>query len=197
MTATIRDIEVARILLRGAGYPDTGRVGPEHHRLADTDRVTDGSVTDWLQALPGPALDGLLDRLATRGTEPRSILDAERLLAALDDLLPGETLIAEARRRPVHSPGHAVALDTLAADLADRALGFLQSRFSGLAPVKLLDTGYRAVRMLDERQVPDIHDPFVQPSVKALRTAVIWMLVRHGTDTAEDRLHRALEAADW
>lgn len=196
--ASPRDIQVALVLLRGAGYPDTGRVRPEHHRLVDTDRTTGGTITDWLRALPAPKLAGLLDRLATRGTEPRSILDAERLLATLDVLLPGEALVGGAAVCPVHSPGYAIALETLAADLAARAFGFLQGRHANLAPVKLLDTGFRAARMLDNLAVPDPQsDPFTQPSAKALRTAVLWMIVRHGTDPADERLRSALQAADW
>jgi hypothetical protein len=195
--ATPRDIEVGLVLLRGAGY-DIGRVGPEHHRLVDTDRATNGTVRDWLQALPAPTLEGLLDRLAARGPDHRAIFDAERLLDALDVLLPGETLVQGARILRVHCPGYAAQLEALAADLAARAFGFLQSRHTGLAPVKLLDTGFRAVRMLEELAVPDVQaDPFTQPSVKALRAAVSWMIVRHGTDIADERTRAALKAADW
>lgn len=196
--ATHRDTEVALALFRRAGY-STGRVRPEHLRLADSDRATDGTVADWIRTLPAPKLDTLLDRLACRGTEDPGILDAERLLAALNVLLPGETLVTEAAARPIHSPTYAVHLETLAADLAARTLGFLQSRHdSGLAPVKLLDSGYRAVRMLDDYTVPDVQrDPFVQPAVKAIRAAVMWMVVRYGPDTTGDRLRDALKAADW
>lgn len=196
--ATPRDIDVALILLRQAGYPDTGRVKPEHRRLVDTDRGAEGTITDWLNDLPAPALEGLLDRLANRGFEHPGILDAERLLAALDALLPGETLVGGAATLRVHTPAYAILLETLAADLAARAFGFLHGRHAGLAAIKLLDTGYHAVRMLDEHQVPDAqHNPLVQPSVKAIRAAVTWMIVRHDTDTAADRLRDALKAADW
>jgi hypothetical protein len=197
--ATPRDIDVALILLKNTGYPNTGRVRPEHHRLVDTDRPTNGTVTEWLNALTGPQLDGLLNRLADRGYEHPGVPDAERLLAALDHLLPGETLIVEAHRHRPHTSAYAALLDTVAADLAARAYTFLSGRHTaGLAPVTLLDTAYRAIRMLDEHDVPDVQrDPFTHPGVKAIRTAVAWMIVRHGVDTADDRLRAALKASDW
>lgn len=196
--ASPRDIAVARILLRQAGYPDAGRVRPEHTRLVDSYRGLDGDVTDWLKALPAPKLDELLDRLASRGIEPGTIVDAERLLAALDILLPGETFVRAAQVLRIHSPGYAVELEALNADLAARAFGFLQTRNGALAPAKLLDIAYRAVRMLEEYQVPDAQaNPFTQPSIKALRAAVTWMIVRHDAETADTRLRRALTAADW
>jgi hypothetical protein len=196
--STRRDIDIALVMLRAAHYT-TGPVRPEHLRLADGSRATDGTVTDWLTGMPAPTLEHLLDRLADRGFENPSVLDAERLLATLDVLLPGETLIHEASLHRVHHPLYAVHLDTLSADHAARAFSFLQTRHTaGLAPLRLLDTSYRAVRMLEEHMIPDVQrDPFVQPTVTALRAAVTWMLVRHGDDITGDRLRDALKAANW